>query len=304
MQEVKELQEKIVKELKKKYEGKAEVFPQQHLKKGDLMYYGIALSFYDMPLDMQPVFYINSYLEEYLKQEISLNDIIFSIYNKIEREKNRIIKFSKKVKNINKEFIIENVKPKLLNKERNKVFLKDLVYCDIPWTNEFVVAFECILYVEDEGQDSFIIRKNHAELLFLDTKTIYENSLKNSCKEHVIIDSENMVYAMKKNIMAKKYSFDNLENKNDSMYVLTNQNLLNGAEVVLDIKNLKKLENIIGSFYIVPSSIHEIIIFTMDGVDVDVLRENLISINSSHVEWDDVLGENIYLFSNGNISQV
>lgn len=86
--------------------------------------------------------------------------------------------------------------------------------------------------------------------------------------------------------------------KNEIMYVLTNRDKYFGAACILYPHVLKHISVLVGgSFYILPSSIHECILVPDSGQYSSVeLIEMVTEINTSQVEPVEVLSNNVYFY--------
>lgn len=92
---------------------------------------------------------------------------------------------------------------------------------------------------------------------------------------------------------------DYMELPETPFYVLTNKERLNGARLILQTSVLddicKKLGN---DVYIVPSSIHEVLLLPIDyGITAEELQNMLVEVNSSHVEPDEVLSDKLLKYA-------
>lgn len=95
---------------------------------------------------------------------------------------------------------------------------------------------------------------------------------------------------------------EELEMVSDSeipMYVLTNETGFNGASVILYSSYMKMLAKRYGSsLYILPSSIHEVILIPMScGVDGIELKSLVEDVNAKHVDATERLSDNVYVYS-------
>ena len=83
-----------------------------------------------------------------------------------------------------------------------------------------------------------------------------------------------------------------------SMYVLTNEDKMNGANAILDSKTMEDIsEKIGGDFYILPSSLHEVIILpNTPGMDKDMLENMVQDINAGQVAPEDRLSDHVYMY--------
>ena len=86
--------------------------------------------------------------------------------------------------------------------------------------------------------------------------------------------------------------------RNNQLYVLTNHRKINGAAVILYPEMLKELSNrFLGGFYIIPSSIHEVIFVPdRDDIDPSALLNMIIDVNDSQVPKEDILSYNLYYY--------
>lgn len=89
------------------------------------------------------------------------------------------------------------------------------------------------------------------------------------------------------------------------LYVATNEEKLNGASVIADKEFMKEFHKDIGDFYILPSSIHEVIaIPAVDMVDVQMLKNMVRDVNSTSVSAEDYLSDNVYYYDGNRIVAV
>ena len=82
------------------------------------------------------------------------------------------------------------------------------------------------------------------------------------------------------------------------MYVATNSKKLNGACVMLYDGLLRSFARKVGkSFYIIPSSIHEVILIP-DTLDMDIryMKAMVKEVNGTEVSPDEVLSDNVYRY--------
>ena len=84
----------------------------------------------------------------------------------------------------------------------------------------------------------------------------------------------------------------------NSMYVLTNDQKLNGATSVLDEKLMDKVaETVGGNFYILPSSTHEVIIVPMTvGMEIKELEDMVKEVNKTQVMPQERLSDYVYTY--------
>ena len=86
--------------------------------------------------------------------------------------------------------------------------------------------------------------------------------------------------------------------EDNRMYVLTNKRRLNGASCILYDNVLAEFSKELGKdLYIIPSSIHEVILFPADaGADTDRLTEIINEVNCTQVSRQEVLSGRLYRY--------
>lgn len=84
----------------------------------------------------------------------------------------------------------------------------------------------------------------------------------------------------------------------DIMIALTNSTGFRGSNVMLDIKNFANIaETLDSDLYILPSSVHEVIITPANVVnDVDWLKETVRRTNATTVSEEDFLSNSVYYY--------
>lgn len=90
---------------------------------------------------------------------------------------------------------------------------------------------------------------------------------------------------------------------NAEMYVLTTQNKMFGASLILSDTIMKTIREKIGrDFVIIPSSIHEVIILPIpeESMNMSDITEMINSVNGSELESTDVLSDHPYLYTKNN----
>ena len=83
------------------------------------------------------------------------------------------------------------------------------------------------------------------------------------------------------------------------MYVLSNKTGINGASIILDEEFMENVYKRIGKdFYILPSSIHEVLAVADDGyMDAKDMQMMVYEINRSQVSVEDRLSDHVYKYT-------
>lgn len=92
-------------------------------------------------------------------------------------------------------------------------------------------------------------------------------------------------------------SVDEWEPDGSPMTVLTTREQINGAAVIFCDEVLRKIRKKIGDFYILPSSVHEVLVVPVsEGIDREELEEMVKSVNRDEVAPEDRLADRVFLF--------
>ena len=84
----------------------------------------------------------------------------------------------------------------------------------------------------------------------------------------------------------------------DKMFILTNKSSVKGAIAILYPDAMKTIRRKIpGNFYMIPSSVHEVILLPDNGdMTEDEINEIIDQVNSGYVDLEDQLGDEVLYF--------
>ena len=237
--------------------------------------------------NISPAIYAEDFYDMY-RDGTSFNDIIESIvdvYNKSGADK---MIFNS---DILTEWgaIKDRLAVKVVNIKRNYNHLNKLV-----WREFLDLAIIPIICVDNGSTSlsSFKITKAIASYLDVDEETIIDEAVKNN-KKMFPTSCRDMVDVISGMAGIKA----DMEEPGIPMKVLTNNMGINGASTILDDESLKRLHTYWGrDFFILPSSVHELICIPVDDRPVKELQALVKEVNASLVSKDEILSNNIYLY--------
>ena len=131
---------------------------------------------------------------------------------------------------------------------------------------------------------------------------MYEFACKNYLKLHPV-HLQNMQELITTLIQANELSIEELQ-KEMNMLIVTSQEYLNGAIMMMFPEVLKPIAEMWGQdLYILPSSIHEVLVLPKSEFEVHELKEMVLEVNLSQVTIEERLSDNVYSFSveSGNV---
>lgn len=296
----------VLKRLKTNLPLGTEIKVQKIIKNNNLHLDGLTIM--SEKSNVSPTFYLNYYYEDYKEHEDMdlITELILSSYRE-----------QPSIGHINVDFftdfleVKDKIAYKLVNFNLNKELLKDVPH--IPYL-DLAIVFYCIVQRPGFPNGTILIHNQHLKLWNLTDRELYQIAIENTPQLlpcHLI----NIRELLSDTYLASHYcseqgdlSIDDLdkfdaENESDAlmptMYVLSNQSKIFGASVILYMNLLEEIsERFQSSFYILPSSIHEVILVPdIDQSKLDHYSEMVMEVNSKHVLDEEILSDHAYYYN-------
>lgn len=194
---------------------------------------------------------------------------------------------------------------KLVNAEKNRELLADVPY--IP-CHDLAVVFYVLVSKGADGVRTALVRDSFLDIWGTDAQTLYPIAMENTQRifRGSVQSLGSMIAGMMEDMLDAADSgefYDMPAITEDAlplpMYIATNYDRLNGASVLLYPNLLRDFAERIGSdFYILPSSVHELIFLPdMAGMDVLDMKMMVQAVNGSEVAEDEILSDSVYFYS-------
>lgn len=199
---------------------------------------------------------------------------------------------------------------RLVNRKRNR---KRLVGIPFMQFVDLAITFHCLVSNNDDEIGSFIITRELMESWNLTVKELYQLAGVNTPKlfpssirtmEDVLqevlepIQDSSPIYeeGIEKEDIKQEIPFQ-IESPH-SMYILSNSSGMNGAGALLYPQVIEKFSNSIKSnVYILPSSIHEVILVPFqEEIDKSQLIQMVNEVNETQVTKEEVLSSSVYYY--------
>lgn len=274
-----------------------------------------------------PNIYMNCYYEKYLAGG-TIPDItkeIIQIYRDKKKEGDQNF--------LKIRFELEEMKNciiyRLVNYDRNRKLLMEVPH--IPFL-DLAVTFHCLVKNNDKGIGTIRITNKHIKNWGITTEDLKEIARVNTplmfppvirSMNEVIqeifhsgssydaffsSDKQKMIPSDKvpeecKNLSEENFFPEKPEcpdyKRISTMYVISNETGINGASCLLYPQVIKKLaKELNADLYILPSSIHEIIVVKANiAMNKKSFREMVFDVNHTQVSDEDVLSDNVYYYS-------
>lgn len=189
------------------------------------------------------------------------------------------------------EQIKDRIMFKLVNREKNETFLKNVPYITYL---DLAIVFYVLLDIGENGAATMPVNREHSRIWGKEDMELMEQARRNAAR---LLPAE--LRTMQSVINEILTGVPGNEGDDEEfMYVLSNQLRCLGAACILydgitDMIGTRLGEN----YYIIPSSIHEVIIMPESaGPDYSELNEIIREINATQVAAEEVLGESAYYY--------
>jgi len=191
------------------------------------------------------------------------------------------------------ESVKDTLHVKMINYDSNHAFLQR-----VPFRRFLDLALVC--YSEVPGDmpwyGTITVNHDHLRRWGISEDELFTKAQENSCRQDkwVLLELESLI----REIQAEDDCMEDApEGEYPDMYVLTNCSKVNGACVVLYPDVLKKCAEVMkGDFYILPSSIHELILVEMWNQDEEELQAMVREVNEEQLRDEEVLSYHIYRY--------
>ncbi|MBQ4259956.1 MAG: hypothetical protein IJB84_06850 [Lachnospiraceae bacterium] len=287
--EIKEFAIKIGKAIEKELGEEYEVSIREVMKNNSVMLTGIMIS--DKIQNVVPTIYLDGFWTEY-ESGTPMSLVVSKVINLYIRQKPKSdvdISFFTDYKQVR-----ERICYRLIGRENNEKLLEDIPYI------EFYDLAICFFYAyegEELGEGSILIRKSHMETWNVTISELFDRATVNTpklfpweCQKIDALLEEPVELAGNGEISSILQEVP--------MRVLSNQKRIYGAGCILYPSVLQQLAvEQGGNYYILPSSIHEVILLKdLGNEDEDRLKWMIYHINREAVENEEVLSDSLYYY--------
>ncbi len=244
----------------------------------------------DRSINVSPTIYLDYYYEDFLAGKsfsCILDEIIASYQNHVPSRSIDLSFF------MDYDKIKYRIIHKLIHYEQNEEILKSVPhfrYLDL------AVVFCCYLSDTPDGNASILIYNHHLKLWHISAEHLYDLAIKNT---PILLPYElKSMEDTLKNLCPDLPMISMNTAARSGMYVLSNTEKLYGASTILYPNVLSFFAKSIGcDIYILPSSIHEVLLLPQDSFShISDLNCIIKDINASQVLKEEILSDHAYRF--------
>lgn len=241
---------------------------------------------------VSPTIYIDKFIEDIEKEEVTVAEVaekIFGMY-----EENRKPELGATVSDLTKkEFILGHVEYQLVNADRNAERLQGVPSKKIA---DLAALYRTVISNDERGTASYIVSDEMMKNAEISIEELDEAADRNTKNAGFLVKSMQQVMA---EMMGMPEEMAEAMADGPQMFVLTNDRKTNGASILLFKEQLVELaEKVDDDFFILPSSIHELLAIPASQVDdAEQLRQMVREVNDTQVAPDEILGYEVYLYN-------
>lgn len=196
--------------------------------------------------------------------------------------------------------VSERICYRLIRQKGNEELLREIPY--IPFL-DLAVCFFYAYSGEALGEGAILIRNSHMELWHTDTKKLMSLAQENT-PELFPWKYDSMERVLQEMMAEEEYISPVPEEEkeslftNTSLWVLSNQQRIHGASCILYPGLLRQLASAEKrNFYLLPSSIHEMILLPEQGAETPQrLKDMITEVNRTQVAPEEVLSDSLYYY--------
>lgn len=248
--------------------------------------------------NISPTIYLNSYYEEYIKGRATLINVVNDVMDTYHR--NKVNQSVDMRYFLNYESVRQKIIYKLVNTEKNKELLEDIPHIEFL---DLSIVFQCLVTQEDFGRASILIHNVHLKLWDVSVEILYQAAKENT-QQLQGYEIKGMTEVLQEIMCAEDSENFTEDNERSSfsgsvpMYVLSNKSRVDGAACMLYPNLIQDFaEAIQSSFYIIPSSIHELLLLpTRHLEESQEIKSMIREINDTQVSAEEILSYSLYLY--------
>lgn len=242
--------------------------------------------------NVYPTVYLEEMYNDFCDDAISIDDLALQIVNTYEEIGGVGVEELNADKYLSLEYVKENVVYCLVNKDRNAELLEIAPHREYM---DLTLVYRVIMPMSDTGAFmSILVKDEHLKLWNADEDMLFEWAKSNTER---LLPSQTMTIGE----MARKnhiLSLMGIDPDDDFMLIVTNEQGINGAGVMLYADELRKISDRLNSdIYILPSSIHELIVIRAGEDNSSELLDMVKSVNVGILDPTDILSDSVYRYN-------
>lgn len=245
---------------------------------------------------MTPVIYPDSLYQQHL-QGVCWEEMVKNIWEYYEHQ----LTFAESYFHVDDIWNWENIKERLFVKvvatDMNREILETVIHKEK--LDLSVIVYAKLGDMDDELLTSFLVKKEHLQIWNRSEDEVYETAWQNTRQQQILFMSMNEVISTMMSEEERRLIFDGDPDRMESiLYVLTNTYKNLGAVYMLFPDIMDRIaDELGGDLYILPSSIHEVLIMKVtDMYEIPQLQQIIHEVNVTQLSLEQRLSEQVYRY--------
>lgn len=263
-------------------------------KNNGVTYTGLCVTGNDSTIS--PVIYLNDQYRMYEDGKVTFAEVTNYAVDESRKKMPRVdMRYFLRYENIQDRIVY-----KLINTDRNRELLEDIPHMEFL---DLSIVFQCMAVVGDYGMASILIHNVHLKLWDISVEELYRVAEINTPRlmGYVFKSMNEVICEIMENKSPEDFDYNVcMEELKDTvpMYVLGNSHQVEGAACILYPHLLADISHRLESrLYIIPSSIHEVLLLPEDNIDRRTeIRAIIKEINDTQVKEEEILSYSLYYY--------
>ena len=278
--------------VEKKYAGKVKGEIVTSIKNNNVSVTGLMLK--DEEKKVAPNFYLEQYFTDWMSGRMTLDEIAEKLCTVYKEEMKQSAHLASDIQ-FSWEVFRRKVFMRLINREKNKELLQQVPYREFM---DLAIVYYYSLQISDAVVGTMLITEEHLHLLNVSAEELHQ-AAQGNCQRFQPVKLQDMkeimlVIGNKTGIPVPEMEKEELQ----PMYVLSNTIGMYGAVAMVFEEELRRFsERLKCSFYVLPSSIHEVILIPeCKECCVEYFLQMVKEINATQVATTEVLSDSVYFY--------
>lgn len=282
--EIRSFAEKVTRAVSKKIGEKGQVKLQEVIKNNGIILQGLVVL--TEGKNISPTIYLNSLFDAYLSG-VTLSRIVDKIMDIYESEMPEMEVDMAFFRDFDR--VKDRICYRLINQKKNELLLDQIPHMDVM---DLSLCFFYAYQGPALGNGSILIHNSHVDMWKTNTSELMRLATQNTKK---LFPWKMMEMA---DVIKEVMEFD--AEAELPMKIVTNNTRIFGATCMIYPEVLENIAERFGeNFYILPSSVHEVLVMPHSAVDDPETTQKMVQeINSEHVEAEEILSDSLYFYDN------
>ncbi len=199
----------------------------------------------------------------------------------------------------------QNLLMRLCDRDTNQAYLRNHIYTE---EGDFAITYHVVLEKDKTGIVSTPVTEPMLEMWGVTREELHQDALRSDLPQNkpVLCRMEEQIKSMQgtapglQTNYLQRNSLPEMQEGAINLFILTNEELMDGAAMIAHRDVLEKAGELIGGdYYVLPSSIHEVMIIPSNGQSAAGLQEmvrEVREINQTEVDVEDRLSDKVQYY--------